>query len=76
MKSFLHILQILMSLGLGILYPFWLTYKGSADTWYGWLFTTSILESYYAIIMVGVAIYGSLFGGIYYEYLRRKRKKK
>lgn len=76
MKSFLHILQILISLGLGILYPFWLTYKGPSDTWYGKLLTTSILESYYGIIMVGVAIYGSLFGGIYYKYLRYKRKKK
>lgn len=63
MKSVIHMLQILMSLGLGILYPFWLI-DGVFD------------GSLYAIIGSAIAIYGSLFGGIYYEYLRRKRKQK
>lgn len=62
MKSFLHILQILISLGLGIFYPFWIANDIFDGNWYG-------------IIGSGIAIYGSLVGGVYYEYLRYKRNK-
>ena len=62
MKRFLHISQIVFSLVFGILYPFWLSNNVFDGNWYG-------------IIGAGVAIYGSLIGGIYYEYLRQKRMK-